>query len=261
VKVWMYVPKNCDATCPVQFVMHGVKRNGEDYLANWIDFADERKFMLVVPEFTRKFFPQDDDYSLGRAVTESDSRKWAFAVPEHLFEWLKSQYGLAASTYRMFGHSAGGQFVHRLHLFYPEHHASPIIAANPGWYTLFQWGLDEAGPYKFPYNTIDSKVDAARAKKSLSRPFVLMLGDKDIDANDENLNRSAGANAQGKNRLERGENFVRNARTAARKLDTTWNWQSHIVNGVAHDNAAMAKAAIALMYNDSAQPKSRANEK
>jgi poly(3-hydroxybutyrate) depolymerase len=254
VTVWMFVPEGCGVECPLQFVMHGVKRNGEDYLDNWVEFAKERKFIVIAPEFARAYFPKDDDYSLGRSTTESDPAKWAFAVPEHLFEWLKSNHGLTASSYRMFGHSAGGQFVHRLQLFYPEHHADPIIAANPGWYTLLQWGLDDAGPYKFPYNTIDSKVDEARAKKSLSRPFVLLLGSKDTDPNDENLNRSAGANEQGKFRLARGENFMQNARAAAEKLGVTPVWQSRIVEGVAHDNAGMAKAAVQLMYGGTAKP-------
>jgi poly(3-hydroxybutyrate) depolymerase len=248
ITVWMFVPESCDAKCPLQFVMHGVQRNGEEYLNRWVTFAAQRKFIVVAPEFSRKFFPHDNDYSLGRSTTEPDANKWAFSVPEHLFDELKSRYGLSAQTYRMFGHSAGGQFVHRLHLFSPEHRANPIVAANPGWYTLLQWGLAEGDALlKFPYTTIQSKVDAAQAKRALQRPFILLLGDQDIDVNDPSLNKSKGANAQGLNRFARGENFAANARAAAEKLGVAWNWQVQTVPGAAHDHAAMARAAMAMM--------------
>lgn len=246
VTVWMFVPDGCDSKCPLQFVLHGVKRNGEEYLDNWVEFAKAGKFVVVAPEFTRKYFPKDDDYSLGRSTTEADPAKWAFAVPEHLFDELKSRHGFTASTYRMFGHSAGGQVVHRLHLFNPRHRADPIIAANPGWYTLPEWGI---GPteFKFPYNTIGSRVDAARAKDAFSRPFVLMLGTSDVDAADPSLNKSKGANEQGRYRYARGEYFFTAATKAAKTLGVDLAWKKIPVDGVAHDNARMAAAAIELM--------------
>lgn len=253
VTVWMFVPEACsgvNSTCPLQVVMHGVQRNGETYLDSWVEFAKDKKFIVIAPEFSRQYFPRDDDYSLGRSTTEPDAKKWAFAVPDHLFDELKLRYGLSAASYRLFGHSAGGQFVHRLQLFYPEHRASPVIAANPGWYTEFEWGMADAvnTKFKFPYNTIGSRVDEARAKTALRRPFVLMLGDRDTDANDTSLNKSAGANSQGLFRFARGQHFLTNAKAAAQKLGVVWNWQSITVAGVAHDQAAMAKAAIAFMY-------------
>ena len=247
VTVWMFVPDTCDHKCPLQFVMHGVKRNGEEYLDNWVDFAKARKFIVAVPEFTRKYFPKDEDYSLGRSITEPDPAKWAFLVPEHLFDELKSRHGFEAQTYRMFGHSAGGQFVHRLHLFNPAHRANLIIAANPGWYTLPEWGIVKT-PYKFPYNTIGSRVDTMIARQALSRPFVLMLGDKDTDAGDPSLNKSVGANEQGRHRLARGEYFYGAATIAAKNLGVKFAWQKRYVNGAGHDNAHMAAAAVEMMY-------------
>lgn len=251
VKVWMFVPESCDTKCPLQFVMHGVKRNGEEYLDTWVGFAKEKRFIVVTPEFSSPYFPSDDDYSLGRSTTEADPSKWAFAVPEHLFDELKSRYGFTAESYRLFGHSAGGQFVHRLHLFYPQHRASPIIAANAGWYTEFEWGLLFAPQYKFPYNTSGSPIDEARSKAALSRPFVLMLGDLDTDANDPDLNKSAGANATGLNRYARGQRFFENARRASQRLNVSFPWQLQVVRGVAHNHSGMAAAAIKLMYPDS----------
>ncbi len=246
--VWMYVPDACDIQCPLQFVMHGVKRNGEEYLDNWVELAKVRRFIVIAPEFQRKHFPRDDDYSLGRTIAEADPAKWVFAVPEHLFDALKDRHGFVATTYRLFGHSAGGQFVHRLHLFHPNHRADPIIAANPGWYTLPEWGIGKS-PYKFPYNTIGSRVDAALARQALSRPFVLMLGTRDTDANDPNLNRSAGAREQGLFRLARGAYFFDASTRAAKELGVNLQWQKKIVDEVGHDNARMAAAAVEMIYS------------
>jgi poly(3-hydroxybutyrate) depolymerase len=254
VNVWMFVPERCDANCPIQFVMHGVQRNAETYLDYWVPLAQsaKEKFIIVAPEFTRKYFPQDDDYSLGRTKVESDSEKWAFAVPEHLFDELKTRFGLKAMTYRLFGHSAGGQFVHRLHMFYPQHRANPIIAANPGWYTMFEWG--EMGKtatksFAFPYSTKGSKINDMRARQALSRPFILMLGDADIDPHDQSLNRSAGANAQGEFRFARGKQFFENAKDAAKQLGVQFAWKQVIVPAVAHDGKRMSQAAFQLMVD------------
>ncbi len=250
VKVWMFVPESCDTKCPLQFVMHGVKRDAEQYLDTWVAFANERKFVVIAPEFSRQYFPNDDDYSLGRATTETNPAKWTFAVLEHLFDELKSRHGFASETYRLFGHSAGGQFVHRMHLFVPQHRASPIIAANAGWYTEFEWGLLFASKFPFPYTTIGSRVDEARTKVVLHNPFVLMLGGQDTDQNDAVLNKSAAANLTGLNRLARGRHFYENAQRAAQRLDVRFTWQLQIVRGVAHNHAGMAAAAVKFMYPD-----------
>ena len=245
IRVWMYVPKGCDATCPLQFVMHGVKRDGETYLGYWSELADaspNQKFIVIAPEFSREHFPHDDDYSLGRSKVEADPERWAFAVTEHLFDELNTRFALNATSYRLFGHSAGGQFVHRLHMFYPTHRAKPIIAANPGWYTQFEWGNTDRA-YQFPYNTIGSKIDANRAIASLKRPFVLMLGDADIDAQDVNLSKKSGAKAQGANRFQRGNRFFENANEAAQKLNSPFAWQKVIVPNVAHQGQLMSHAA------------------
>ncbi|MEO8386711.1 MAG: hypothetical protein ABI583_15785 [Betaproteobacteria bacterium] len=248
VTVWMYVPVGCDNKCPLQFVMHGVKRNGETYLDNWVEFAKAGKFIAVAPEFSRKYFPKDEDYSLGRSTVEADPAKWGFAVPEHLFDELKTRYGFTADTYRMFGHSAGGQFVHRMHLFVANHRADPIIAANPGWYTLPEWGIGKT-PYKFPYSTIGSRVDAARAKEALSCNFILMLGSKDTDPNDPVLNKSARANEQGSNRFARGEYFYQASIDAAKALGANFSWQKKTVEGVGHSGPRMSAAAVELMMD------------
>ena len=66
---------------------------------------------------------------------ESDREKWAFSTIEHLFDEMR----VDQASYVLFGHSAGGQFAHRMALFRPDSRASVIVAANPGWYTMPEW--------------------------------------------------------------------------------------------------------------------------
>ena len=71
-----------------------------------------------------------------------------------------------------------------------------------------------------------------------------MLGDADVDANDSSLNKSTGANVQGRNRLIRGNAFFDNAQAAALALKCEFKWRKVIVPGVAHDGARMMSAAV-----------------
>jgi hypothetical protein len=133
-----------------------------------------------------------------------------------------------------------------MHLFVANHRAVPIIAANPGWYTLPEWGISKT-PFKFPYNTIGSRVDASRAKEALSCPFFLLLGSKDTDPNDPVLNKGAGANEQGSNRFARGEYFFTASINAAKVLGANFAWQKKTVEGVGHSGPRMSAAAVELM--------------
>ncbi len=51
--------------------MHGVNRDAERYLNDWIPLAEKHKFVVIAPEFTRKDFPKDADYSQGAAMDEN----------------------------------------------------------------------------------------------------------------------------------------------------------------------------------------------
>ena len=252
VTVWMFIPADCLPDCPVQYVFHGVERNGETYLDHWIALATAGRFMVVAPEFSRRHYPQDTDYNLGRVLDESDPRKWAFAVPDHLFDYLKARLQLRADTYQAFGHSAGGQFVHRWLLFQPDNHASSIIAANPGWYTMPVWDPEQT-TFSFPFSLIGSPLGQQRLHEALARRFTLMLGERDTNPQHKYLNRSPGAMAQGAHRFERGQTFFAAARAAARQLGAALAWDLVIVPDAAHDNAAMAKAAVDYMSHAAAR--------
>jgi pimeloyl-ACP methyl ester carboxylesterase len=243
IPVFTYRPASCDAKCPIQFVMAGMHRNASSYRDYWMDAAEKYRLIIVAPEFSAKQWPKAAAYNLGDVAVQDDREKWSYSAIEHLFDEIRDGRG----DYRIFGHSAGGQFVQRMAFFLPGNRASVIAAANPGWYAMPEWRKDRgADPY--PYSLVASKVGEAEVKRALGRPFVLLLGEKDVAADAENLNVSDEAKRQGAGRLERGENFFRAANAASRDLGAKFAWQLVRVPDVAHSGPAMSRFAADTLY-------------
>lgn len=243
IRVYTYRPVKCDTRCPIVFVMHGVKRNASQYRDHWELLADAHNLLVVAPEFAARHWPRAAAYNLGDVAAQDDREKWAYSAIEHLFDEVRDGH----NGYAIFGHSAGGQFVQRMALFRPDNRASVMIAANPGWYAMPEWRKDK-GDDPFPYSLVESAVGEAELRRALQRRFVLLLGEKDSDPDDENLNRSEGAKRQGATRLERGENFFKAATAAAAELGVKFAWELNEVPDTAHDAAAMSRIAAQTLY-------------
>jgi hypothetical protein len=243
IRVWTYRPRKCDTRCPIQFVMAGVKRNASEYRDFWELVADKYQILIVAPEFTRELWPKAAAYNLGDVAAQEDREKWSFSAIEHLFDEVRD----GQTEYRIFGHSAGGQFVQRMALFRPDNRASVMVAANPGWYTMPEWRKDK-GADSFPYSLVGAKVGEAELRTALGRKLVLLLGENDNDPDDENLNQSSGAQKQGQTRVERGENFFKAATAAAQALGTPLKWELVEVPDTAHEGAAMSRFAADTIY-------------
>ncbi len=241
VKVYTYRPRQCDSACPMVFVMHGVKRDASNYRTYWESAADRYGFIVITPEFIA--WKKAAAYNLGDVAEQPEREKWAFSVIEHLFDEMQD----GQKDYRIFGHSAGGQFVQRMALFLPDNRASVMVAANPGWYTMPEWRKDKSAD-PFPYSLVNARVGEAELRKALAKRFILMVGEKDDDPDDENLNKSAGAMKQGETRVERGENFFKAASAAANDLGVKLAWELVEVPDVAHDGRSMSSAAAEMLY-------------
>jgi poly(3-hydroxybutyrate) depolymerase len=238
-RVYTYRPRQCkDKPCTIQFVLHGVKRNASNYRDHWEHLANLYGLIVVAPEFGQRHWARAAGYNLGDVAGEADPEKWGFSAIEHLFDEVRE----GQADYRIFGHSAGAQFIQRMMLFRPDHRAAVAVAANPGWYTMPEWREDRKVE-PFPYSLVKARVGEKELRRALERRFVLMVGEKDDDPDDENLNRTEGALKQGANRVERGENFFKAATAAAGELGVKLAWELVEVPETAHDGAAMAKAA------------------
>ena len=242
VPVFITVPSPLRADLPVVFVMHGVQRNAEDYRDQWHSLALENGFVTVVPEFSQANFPGAAAYNFGNVFDADgapvDESLWSFSAIEAIFRELKVRYGLNATGFALYGHSAGAQFVHRYLMWVPEAPVERIVAANAGWYTL----PDRTIPY--PYGLQDSGVTPGQLALALQLPVTILLGDRDTDPNHKSLRRTDEADAQGAHRLARGFTFYESARLAAEELEVPFNWHLSTVQGANHDNTLMAPAAV-----------------
>jgi len=241
--VYTYRPKRCDAKCPIVFVMHGVKRNASDYRDYWELIADKYQLLVVAPAFSQRSWPKAAGYNLGDVGEQADREKWAYSAIEHLFDEVRDGH----NGYAIFGHSAGGQFVQRMALFLPDSRATVMAAGNPGWYTMPEWRKDKATD-PFPYSLVDARVGEAELKRALARRFILLAGEKDVDPDDENLNKTSGAMKQGETRVERAESYFKAATAAAAELGVKFAWELVEVPETAHDGAAMSRAAAEAMF-------------
>ncbi len=248
ITVWYYKPKNLKRDAEIVFVMHGIKRNGQDYRDSWIKHAERYDFLLVVPEFSKNHFKGSRKYNLGNMITRSgkhrDQTKWSFTAIELIFEEVKKSSGLIASKYNLYGHSAGAQFVHRFILFVPNSRVKKAIAANAGWYTMPQDDVN------FPYGMRKSAFSKNQLREAFSRDLIILLGSNDNDPNHKYLRKTPEANAQGKHRLERGEMFFRKGKIISDTLSVPFSWRLKKVKGVGHSNSKMSNTAADLIESD-----------
>ncbi|MBM4264901.1 MAG: hypothetical protein FJ145_26190 [Deltaproteobacteria bacterium] len=243
--VYTYLPKSLASnTARIVFVMHGHGKNAKGMRDAWVQHADTNGWMIVAPLFDpRQWSGGDYAYSsvMTRAGQIRDESLWSFSVIEHLFDAIKEATGNRSADYFIYGHSAGGQFVHRLVLLLAENRCARAIAANSGWYTVPRFDI------KFPYGLGGSPATEASLQKSFARDFTLMLGDRDTDPNHPELRKTARAMTQGSQRFERGHNFMKEARQRATQLGVDIAWQFQVVAGAAHENEKMSRAAAALL--------------
>ncbi|MDB6127817.1 MAG: hypothetical protein JWM35_1713 [Verrucomicrobia bacterium] len=246
VPVWYFQPKSAGANAPVVFVMHGVKRNAEDYLRDWAPYAEKRNFLLVVPEFSTAEFPGDEGYNYGNTVRADGSAvpraEWSFSMIEPIFDAVRSRTGNLSERYFIFGHSAGAQFVQRFVFFVPTSRVAHAVAANAGWYMLPDPSL------AFPYGLAGTPVSSADVRRALGESVTILLGTADIDPKHKMLRHTLEAEAQGPHRFARGQYYFAHARAAAAELKTPFGWSLATAPGVAHSDQGMTPFAVDCLF-------------
>lgn len=238
IKVWTYKPINWKDKDKIVFVMHGGGRNADDYLNAWIDLADKNNLFIVAPEFENKFSKYTtNDYQEGNLFTffgtKNPKSEWAYTVVENIFDHIKSVNSITNEQYDIFGHSAGGQFVHRMVM--PESRIGTAIAANSGFYTLPNKKLE------FPYGTQNIEINL---QKSYNNRLIILLGELDNDPSLGTFRTTDLAMEQGANRLERGTTFFNANKELKNKNNWTFNWEIDTIKNVGHDYKKMSEKAI-----------------
>ena len=246
VLVNVFVPESATATTPIVIVMHGASRDLPRYYGDWRKEGEEHGFIVVVPHFSRDGFPGSAHYNLGWVFDPGTGamrprEEWAFSAIEPLFDAVVERIDGEQAQYTLYGHSAGSQFVHRFLYFVPEARVKRAIAANAGWYTMPDFGVD------WPYGLSESGIMPDVLKSYFGRDLVVLLGDADVIREDEDLRKTPEAELQGPHRFARGHTFFRVARARAADLEVDFGWRLQEVAGAGHSNALMTPDAALLV--------------
>jgi len=242
-RVYTYRPRKCDSTCPMVFVLHGQKRNAAEFRDNWQSLADHYSFLVIAPEFTQKNWPRAAGYNLGDAGEHKDRERWGFSAVEHLFDEMR----VDQKDYRIFGHGAGAQFVQRMLLLRSDNRASALVAANPGWYTMAEWRKEKSSD-AFPYSLVNSRAGENELRQAFAKRFVLMVGENDVDPDDEGSINTAQVKKQGESAVDRGENFFKDATAVANDIGAKFSWELVELPTGTREGEAVSKAAAELLF-------------
>ena len=273
IAVFYHRPESFTPDSPVLLVLPGAGRDAAEYRDAWVEASERHGALILTPKYREAEY-DFGDYHMGGLVdttnieeiaeyvahssevivdedhlllqvNESEA-EWLFNDFDRLFELTADAVGSTRSGYDVFGHSAGGQILHRLVLFHPKSRANRIVAANSGFYTLPD--LEKELPFGLE-NTPPSEDDL---RTSFRERLVLLLG-----ADDEHREaggiflRSPSADEQGPGRLQRGRYFYEQGKEKAAELGARFNWELKVVPGVGHDFEGMTRAAAAYLYGES----------
>lgn len=270
ITIFYHMPKNFTRSSKILIVIPGAGRNGDDYRDSWVEASEKHSVLIISPSYPEKEYNYGD-YHLGGIVKELNLSKgvsfkkgtnqvyideniiefnvndnkddWIFNDFDRIFKIVKKATKSKERKYDMFGHSAGGQILHRFALFYPNSKADRILASNAGTYTLPDHTT------RFPFGMENVGLNPKELKKSFKMKLVLFLGEYDNDSERRGrMLRSITADKQGTNRLDRGKNFYNFSEKLSKNSGMRFNWKLKIVPKVGHDQKKMAEAAADYLY-------------
>jgi pimeloyl-ACP methyl ester carboxylesterase len=243
-----YRPASHRPDRPVVLVQHGMLRNGDDYRDFWIEAAERHGLLIVATTFGKAAWPEAEHYNNGLVLDEAGQPRpreaWAYGIPLRVFAALQEAGITSRATAHLFGHSAGGQFGHRLMSTQPHSAIAAATVGNPGWYTLPT--LDKP----WPEGMGGVGLGEADVEALLRFPMTILAGDQDIDTAATSLPAQAAALAQGPHRFARAHHYIEAGRAAAKRRGLPCNWRLVPVAGIGHDGRAMSRVAAALWFED-----------
>ena len=245
VEIFYTLPKEINNQTKVLFIIHGNSRDVKKYLNLWLEDAKDKNVILVAPHFTKENYPNFGTLQIAKSsgkILNDQSNNLTNSISS-FFTYFKSKYNLESSTYRIFGFSAGSQFVHRYLMYGKDTRTEKAVLGSAGWYTF----LNEE---KYPYGTKNMPIEKERYEWFLSRRVLFILGNKDNDPNHPTLNLSKGAKKQGNNRYERGQNYFDNLLNFSKKNKIPFRWRYKVVPSLDHNTEMLSKNAIPFLLED-----------
>ncbi len=247
VGLYYYIPTKGDVRkMPVLFSIHGAGRNAGPQVDSWKYFAEERGFVVLAPEFTVEngypLYHFGDMYE-GEPPVLKSSEEWNFRIIEDIFDYFKEQTGNRSAVYDIFGHSGGGQFVHRFLMAIPEARVNTAVAANPGsWAFPYPDGIvgTDGETYGWPWSLLGTPfASKEHLARFLSLNMWVQIGTADNSTGSSSLPKEPPAAAEGANRYERARNFYAACVAAADEMGVPLNIRYAEVDSVAHSGIGM----------------------
>ncbi len=275
IKVFYHKPKNYSSDSKILLVIPGAGRNGDSYRDAWIEESENYSVLILSLMYPEKSYDFGDyhlcgimyDLDLKNGLTyikdsniaELDEDKFTFKTNTNPNDWIFNDFdrvfdlavkhlNSSQTTYDIFGHSAGGQILHRMAIFNVQSKANHIISANSGFYTLPSFD------FKLPFGVQEAPFEEKNFSSIFEKKLILMVGELDNE-NEKGgtLLHSVSVNKQGMHRLSRGSFFYNTSKAKAESLKTNFNWKLEIVPDTGHDHRKMGDAAGKYLYKNSPQ--------
>lgn len=238
-------PRGLAPDTPVLIVHHGVGRNGRDYRDYWLRHVDELAILTIAIEFTEEAFPDYLWYHFGNMHDENGTpnprKLWTYGIDERLFAALRAQGVTRRERYGLFGHSAGGQFVHRMLSFGYRGRVAIAVSANAGTYAMPDLAV------AWPFGLGETGLDHDALRSLLEFPITVMTGTKDTKTTGRFFPKGPRSMRQGATRHERAHNYVRAGHQAAEALGTRCAWTVINIPNVGHGGERMSIAAAPIV--------------
>ena len=248
IQVFYYIPSGYDrASMPLVMGFHGNDRDCSYWVQTWKEYAYKKGFMFFIPWFTHKDFPTRRYQELG--VKDKNGKILPLSMrtstlADSLMSHVLKHSGSEDSKLTIYGHSAGGQFVHRFMLVNDSPYVKKAIIGNPGWFTF----PDFEQNYSYGIKDLP-EIGYDRLRNMLARDIVLQLAEGDT-IRESFLRKTPKADSQGLNRLERGNNFFKSLEKLAKDYGWDFNWRKVYVPEVGHDAVKMSRHAAEYLLDD-----------
>lgn len=249
IDVHYFIPDDADSSSmPVLMVLQGADRGWTYLMETWRQEAQKYRFIVLIPDFTKEIFPLREYQEMGVFDEKGKLHKpkrTASVLPDKIFEWFRQEIGGQQQHYSLYGHSAGGQFVHRALLLHDSPYVDRAVVGSPGWYTF-----PDIEHSHYPYGVADIPYVKERdIRRFLAQKAFVQVSDGDT-VRESFLRKTPEAEQQGRNREDRGRNFFAYIEQTAQRLGMEHNWQLVCEHDVAHHSQGMGKRAVSYLFPD-----------